>query len=452
MSSVLFERCRQVITMDDEGAELQDVSIGVRDGWITYMGSDPVLSDYERRESCDRFLVLPGLVNTHHHLYQMLTRGFPQRDGSGLFGWLKMLYPIWAGLDQKMVYASTRAGLAELLLNGCTTSADHLYVFPQGSEVFIDVQVEAAREIGVRFHPTRGSMDLGQSHGGLPPDSITQPAEVILRDSERVIATYHDPRPGSMIRVGLAPCSPFSATPELMRESAALAREKGVRLHTHLAETRDEEEYSRENFGLTPADLLTELGWMEPDVWLAHCVHLSTDAIHRLSVASVSVAHCPTSNMLLGSGLAPTRALLDAGVSVGLGVDGSASNDSNAIELEVKQAVLSARARDGAAAMSVREAVRMATRGGATCLGRDDLGCIAPGKVADLALFDLDALACAGSSEDWLAGIVLGGARPNTVVVQGETLVRDGHLTRDDETKIAAELNRQSRRLLTRAA
>jgi cytosine/adenosine deaminase-related metal-dependent hydrolase len=399
---------------------------------------------------CRRFLAIPGLINTHHHLYQTLTRGFPESEGNSLFPWLRMLYPIWAGLDDQMIYDSTRTGLAELALSGCTTCADHLYVFPAGSEAFLDAQVEAARSIGVRFHPTRGSMDLGEQDGGLPPQTIVQTIESIMRDSERAVSRFHDPMPGAMVRVGLAPCSPFSVTQELMLETAALARKLRVRMHTHLAETLDEEAYSLEVFRRTPAQLLDDLGWISNDVWLAHCVYIGASVFDSFATNSVSVAHCPTSNMLLASGLAPVRPLLDAGVSVGLGVDGSASNDGNDLRLEVKQAVLTARIRDGVSSLSSREALRLATRGGSACLGRTDIGSIEPGKVADLVLLDVSTLESAGGQEDLVSMAVLGHPRVDTVIIQGEIIVRSGRLTTADESEIASRHNRAADRLLRR--
>jgi cytosine/adenosine deaminase-related metal-dependent hydrolase len=347
-----------------------------------------------------------------------------------------------------MVRASTCAGLAELALSGCTTCADHLYLFPPGSGGFVDAQVEAARAIGVRFHPTRGSMDLSERDGGLPPESVVQSRDVILQDSERALDRYHDSSPGAMLRVALAPCSPFSVTPELMRETADLARKYGVRLHTHIAETLDEEDYSRATFGMTPLGLLQDLGWLGDDVWVAHCVHPGQGGVGLLAQGHVSVAHCPTSNMLLGSGLAPTMEFLAGGVAVGLGVDGSASNDGNDLKGEIKQAILSARARDGVQALSVRQALKLATRGGAECLGRDDIGSLEVGKVADLVTFDAEALAAAGGGEDLLAAVVLGAARPRDVMVHGQWIVRDGRLLTADAHAIAGEQNRQSSRLL----
>ncbi len=450
MTSILLEGCRLVASMDDAGAESTDTDIAIRDGWIDEVGPN-VSGEFERRVDCRNFIALPGFINTHHHLYQTLTRAFPESRGQPLFPWLQQLYPIWAGLDQDMVAVSTRAGLAELVLSGCTTSADHLYVFPPGSEHFLDAQVEAARDIGVRFHPTRGSMDLSVKDGGLPPDSVVQSIDEILSDSERVIAAYHDPAPGAMVRIGLAPCSPFSVTPELMKQSADLARRAGVRLHTHIAETLDEDAYSRAEFGVSPVQLLSSLGWLAPDVWVAHCVHPTDNDVTGLAGSGTSVAHCPTSNMLLGSGLAPVRRFLDAGISVGLGVDGSASNDANDMRQEVKQAVLAARVRDGAGAMPVRDAVRLATRGGAAALGRNDIGSIEAGKAADVVMFDTSTLACAGGEQDLLAAVVLGATQPTMVIVNGKVVVEEGRLVHHDDEVLTRLQNEASRRLLTRA-
>lgn len=434
--------------MDSSRAELRDHSIAVEDGWITGVSAGSPDREFDQRIDCRRFLAVPGFINTHHHLYQTLTRGFAQSRGQPLFSWLKELYPIWSGLDETMIRASTRAGLAELALSGCSTCADHLYVFPRGSDSFVDAQVEEARAIGLRFCATRGSMDLSQKDGGLPPDSVVQARIQILRDSERLVSAYHDSSPGAMTQIALAPCSPFSVTPELMMETAGLARDLGVRLHTHLAETLDEERYSREMFGSSPVELLDRLGWLAEDVWLAHCVHLSGQDVDMFAEKKVGVAHCPTSNMLLGSGLAPVRAMLDAGVAVSLGVDGSASNDSNDLRQEVKQAVLSARARDGADALSIRDALFMATRSGATCLGRADMGSLEAGKVADIALFDLDSLPCAGGAEDPLAAVVLGSPRVSTLVVHGKIVVEDGRLQTADVGEIAAQQREAARRLM----
>jgi cytosine/adenosine deaminase-related metal-dependent hydrolase len=434
--------------MDDAGTEMRDASIAIVDGWITEVSESTPASVFDEVVDCRGLLAVPGLVNTHHHLYQTLTRGFPAGEGRTLFDWLRLLYPIWAGLDEDMIYCSTRTGLAELALSGCTTAADHLYLYPDGSDGFFDAQVEAARSIGLRFHPARGSMDLGENDGGLPPQSVVQSREAIVRDCVRIVDRYHDPSPGSMLQVALAPCSPFSATPELMKETAELARDSGVRLHTHIAETTDEEEYSRQHFGLPPVALLESLGWLGPDVWLAHCVHVHDGDRRLMARTSTSVAHCPTSNMLLGSGLAPVRALLDLGINVGLGVDGSASNDANDLRQEVKQSILSARTRDGVRALSVREALRLATRGGAACLGRDDIGTIAPGKCGDIILLELNALGAVGADEDPLSGAILASPRVHSVFVHGKKVVAEGSLLTEDEDLLALQHKQCHTRLM----
>lgn len=450
MSSLLLSNCRLVVTLEDEGTELEGASVAVQDGWITSVGDTPEGVAFDETIDCSRFIATPGLINAHHHLYQTLTRAFPESEGKPLFSWLRTLYPIWACLDEEMIRASTAAGLAELVLSGCTTCADHLYVFPPGSEYFIDAQVETASTIGTRFHPTRGSMDLSERDGGLPPERVVQPIDAILRDSERVIRRYHDPEPGAMTRLGLAPCSPFSVSEELMRESATLARVHGVRLHTHIAETLDEDAFSRDRFGVSPIELLERYQWIGPDVWVAHCVHPSLGDVRLLGHGGVSVAHCPTSNMLLSSGLAPVRELSRAGVKIGLGVDGSASNDGNDLRNEMKQALLVARVRDGVEAMSARQALWVATRGGADCLGRSDIGRIAPDTAADIVLFDADRLEYAGGEQDLVAAVVLGAARPHTVLVHGRQIVRDGSLVHLDAGEIAARQNDQARRLMQR--
>lgn len=451
MTRILLSSCRLMATLDDAGSESMGTSIVMEDGWITYIGPDPPVAEYDEVRDCRHFVALPGFVNTHHHLYQTLTRGFPESEGKTLFSWLQSLYRIWAGLDSEMVHASTRAGLAELALSGCTTCADHLYLFPAGSEDFIDSQVEAARSIGLRFHPTRGSMDLGESDGGLPPDSVVQTVDTILLESERAIVRYNDPRPGSMIRVGVAPCSPFSASADLMRLSAELARRHRVRLHTHIAETRDEDVFSEQRYGMSPLQLLDSLGWLADDVWLAHAVHPREEDIAPLAASGAGVAHCPTSNLLLSSGLAPVEQYRRAGVPVGLGVDGSASNDGNDLRNEIKQALLCGRLRDGPLALSARDALRLATRGGAACLGRDDIGSLEAGKVADIVLFDAESLEMAGGSGDLLATVVLGAAKPHTVIVNGRTVVIAGRLLTGDTNEIAARQNRESARLLAKA-
>ena len=450
MSRMLLSRCAAIATMDDAGTELAGGSILVEDGAIAWLGTgDPPAGLAEGADVVDASgcVAIPGLINTHHHLYQVLTRACAQQDG--LFGWLTELYPVWAGLDVEWVGAAAGAGLAELALSGCSTSTDHHYVFPAGRGDLLGAEIQAARDLGIRFHPTRGSMDLGASQGGLPPDVVTQDADTVLAETEQAIATFHDPSPGAMVRIAVAPCSPFSASERLMRDSVALARRLGVRLHTHIAETSDEEAFCLERFGCRPVELLDRLGFLGDDVWLAHAVHLTAPDIARLAATRTSIAHCPTSNMRLGSGTALVRELVDAGVPVGLGVDGSASNDGAHMLGEVRQAMLVARGRGGPAAMSAREALWLGTRGGAACLGRDDVGSLEPGKRADIALFDVTGIATAGIEADPVAGIVL--AWPQQVrhlVVEGRYVVRDGLLVNVQETEVGARAHRVARQIV----
>jgi cytosine/adenosine deaminase-related metal-dependent hydrolase len=387
-------------------------------------------------------LVTPGLVNTHHHLCQTLTRAHAQE--ADLFTWLRALYPVWARLDAEAEYAAARTGLAELALSGCTTVFDHHYVFPRGRDGLIEAEVQAARELGVRIVAARGSMDLGESQGGLPPDSLVEKLDAVLVETERLAALADD---DGFVEIAVAPCSPFSVTKELMRESAELARRLGLHLHTHLAETVEEEAYCQELYGCRPVEYLSQLGWLGDDVWCAHCVHLSEDDIAAFGEHGVGVAHCPTSNLRLGAGIAPVRELLDAGVRVGLGVDGSASNERSDLCLEVKQALLVARGRGGPAALTARDALRLATTGGAEVLGRDDIGSLESGKRADFAVWRTDGLELGGAA-DVVAGFVFSGPhRVDRLFVGGEEVVRDGHLVRADEAEIAREHRRQAGRL-----
>jgi cytosine/adenosine deaminase-related metal-dependent hydrolase len=381
-------------------------------------------------------LVTPGLVNTHHHLYQTLTRAHAQQ--ADLFTWLKTLYPIWARLDGEAEYAAARTGLAELALSGCTTVFDHHYVFPRGQPDVIDALLQAAADLGVNLVVGRGSMDLGESQGGLPPDSLVEDRETILDETEQLAARG--------IEVAVSPCSPFSVTKELMRESAELARRHGLTLHTHLAETVEEEEYCRELYGRTPVEYLDELGWLAEDVWCAHCVHLSEPEVQRFGDTGTGVAHCPTSNLRLGAGVAPVNEMLDRDVRVGLGVDGSASNERSDLFFEVKQALLVARGRRGPEALTARDALRLATRGGASVLRRDDIGSLEPGKRADLAVWSLDGLELAGAA-DPVAGLVFSAPhRVERLFVGGEEIVDAGHLLRADESEIARQHRTQARR------
>ncbi|HYK87566.1 MAG TPA: 8-oxoguanine deaminase [Acidobacteriota bacterium] len=373
-------------------------------------------------------VVLPGMVNTHHHLYQTLTRAVPSVQDVELFDWLRRLYPIWARIGDEGFYYAALVGMAELMLSGCTTTTDHQYLFPRGTGRILDAQIEAARQIGIRFHPTRGSMSLSEKDGGLPPDSVVQDEDDILADCERIIGQFHDPRPGAMVRIALAPCSPFSVTPKLMKETAVLARRHGVRLHTHLAETVDEEDFCLQVFGRRPVDYLEECGWMADDVWLAHGIHFKDDEVARLGRAHLGVAHCPSSNMRLGSGFARIDDLLRAGVHVGLGVDGSASNDSSHMLSEARQAMLLTRVRHGAKAISAMQALQLGTVGGAECLGRNDIGTIEAGKAADLAIFDSGEIGFSGNWDPVAALVFCQPVKVWTLVVNGRIAVQDGHL------------------------
>ncbi|TMG10980.1 MAG: 8-oxoguanine deaminase [Chloroflexi bacterium] len=391
-------------------------------------------------------LAMPGLVNAHDHMYQWATRGYVP-DGT-LFEWLRALYPVWARIDADTVRVAARAAIANLLLSGCTLSTDHHYVFPHRRPGIFEALVDAARELGLRFHPCRGSMSLGESQGGLPPDSVVENEDDILAHTEAVIARHHDPRPGSMCRVVVAPCSPFSVTPQLMRDSAELARRHEVRLHTHLAETLDEERFCVEKFGMRPFELMEDLGWTGDDVWYAHAIHLSDAEVDRIAEVHTGVAHCPSSNMRLGAGACRVEDLVRAGARVGLGVDGSASNEDANLAMEAHQALLLARVRNASPqALDARTAWRLATKGGAECLGRDDCGTLEPGKCADVVCFRVDDLAHAGI-KDLLAGLALAPpARAQTVIVNGRAVVRGGRLLTADEDQVAREIAATSRRL-----
>jgi cytosine/adenosine deaminase-related metal-dependent hydrolase len=391
-------------------------------------------------------LLTPGLVNAHHHLYQWATRGLA--TSNTLFEWLKELYPIWGRLDTGTLDAAARANLGWLALSGCTTTTDHHYVFPKGVDDLLGIEIAAARDTGLRFHPGRGSMDLGQSDGGLPPDHIVEDLDTILDATQQAIDTYHDPAFDSMTRIAVAPCSPFTVTSELLREAAGLARHNDVRLHTHLAETLDEEDFCQETHGCTPVEYLDSLGWLGPDVWLAHTVHLSSDAIKRLAASRTGVAHCPSSNARLGAGLAPVRELLDTGVYVGLGVDGSASQEAGMLVEELRQAVYVARLRGGPTTLDPREALALGTVGGAHCLGREDeIGSLEPGKLADLALWRLDGLGHAGIA-DPIAALVLGAPAPLALLtVGGNVVVEAGELRTADAETLARDAKAAAQRI-----
>ena len=436
--STLFVNAH-VVTMDDDGAEHPGGWLLIEDGFVQSAGTG-TRPDADEVVDLGGAVVTPDLINTHHHLWQNLTRARAQDES--LFGWLQALYPVWAAIDEQAEYAAARAGLAELALSGCTTVFDHHYLFPPGRSGLLEAEIRAARDLGVRIVASRGSMDLGESDGGLPPDSIVEDRDDALAATE-VAAQLAD---GDLVEIAVAPCSPFSVTKELMRESADLARRLELRLHTHLAETVEEEEFAQEKFGCTPVEYLEELGWLAEDVWCAHCVHLSGDDVAKIGRHDVGVAHCPSSNMRLGAGIAPVRELLDAGVRVGLGVDGSASNERGDLFLEVKQALLVARARGGPKALTARDALRLGTRGSAAVLGRGDIGQLATGKRADFAVWRTDGLELGGAS-DPVAGLVFAGPhRVGRLYVGGEEVVRDGHLVRGDEVEIAREQRREAER------
>ena len=432
-----------IATCDDAGTEHESGWLLVDDGVIAAVGggAEP---EADERVDLGGTVVTPGLVNTHHHLYQTLTRARAQE--SDLFAWLRELYPVWSRIDAEAEYAAARTGLAELALSGCTTVFDHHYVFPNGSTGLIEAEVQAAREIGVRIIASRGSMDLGESDGGLPPDELVEDIDAVLADTERLVAELHEQGPGARVQIAVAPCSPFSVTKKLMTESATLARQLGLTLHTHLAETGEEEAYCMELYGCTPVEYLTDLDWLGPDVWCAHCVHLSADDVVDFAGSKTGVAHCPTSNLRLGAGFAPVREYLDAGVRVGLGVDGSASNERGDLLNEVKQALLVARGRGGPRAMTAREALELGTRGSASVLGRDDIGSLEPGKRADFAVWRTDGLELSGA-DDPVAGLVFTAPhRVDRLVVEGEDVVRGGALVHADESEIASAHRAQARR------
>ena len=441
MTTTLLIRAGLLFTGD---REIEGGWVFARDGMIAEVGTGdpPAADEVINSANC---VAVPGLVNAHDHMYQWATRGYAP-DGS-LFDWLRTLYPVWARIDADIVRVAARAAMSRLLLSGCTLSTDHHYVFPRGREGIFQALVEAARELGLRFHPCRGSMSLGESNGGLPPDSVVEDEDSILADTESMIKRFHDPKPGSMCRVAVAPCSPFSVTPELMRESAALARRHGLRMHTHVAETLDEEKFCLERFGKRPIELMEDLGWTGDDVWYAHGIHLNDAEVDRVAETKTAIAHCPSSNMRLGAGACRVADLIQAGARVGLGVDGSASNEDANIATEVHEALLLARVNGGPNALDARSAWRLGTSGGAECLGRDDCGILAPGKCADVALFRIDDLAHAGIA-DRLAGLALAPpARASAVIVNGRVVVFDGRLLTADEDEIAREIAATSARL-----
>lgn len=431
-----------VITMDDAGTELANCDVLLRDGIIAAVG--PNLETKGQTINAKGCVITPGLVNTHHHLYQTLTRAVPGGQDALLFGWLQTLYPIWAQFGPEQMFTSAQIGLAELALSGCTMTSDHLYLYPNGAR--LDDTIAAATEVGLRFHPTRGSMSIGESDGGLPPDTLVEDEAAILNDCIRVIDAFHDPGPGAMVRVGIAPCSPFSVSRDLMRDAALLARDKGVMLHTHLAENDEDIAYSLEKFGCRPGQYAEDLGWTGDDVWHAHCVKLDGQEIDLFAKTRTGVSHCPCSNCRLGSGIAPVRAMRDAGVKVGLGVDGSASNDIGNLMAEARQTMLLQRVQNGADAMGAREALHIATRGGAEVLGRDDCGQIAVGKRADLAIWDVSGVEAAGSW-DTAALVLAGPQKVRDLFVEGRQIVSDGHVISFDLSAAIIQQNKLARAL-----
>ena len=448
MPTLLVRNAAVLVTMDGQRRELAGGGLFIRDGWIEQVGpSETLPTEADEVLDLSGHVVFPGLVNTHHHLYQTLTRTVPAAQDANLFNWLMTLYPIWANLTPEAVYVSALTGLAELALSGCTTAFDHLYIYPNGAR--LDDEIRAAQEIGLRFHASRGSMSLGESQGGLPPDRVVEAEPFILKDTQRLIEQYHDASPGALLRLVVAPCSPFSVTADLMRESAALARSLGVRLHTHLAETLDEEQFCLEKFGHRPVAYMETLDWVGDDVWYAHSVHVNDAEIGLYARTGCGVAHCPSSNMRLASGIAPVRKYRAAGVKLGLGVDGSASNDGSHLLAEARQALLLARVLGDPGALTARQALELATLGGAAVLGRDDIGALAPGMCGDFFALSLDHLAYAGALHDPVAAALF--CAPQTVdisVVHGRVLVRDGRLTTVDLGPVVERHNQIAREMV----
>ncbi len=459
MTTLLIKNATVLVTMDDRQREIPEGGLFIRDGFIEQVSpTDELPQAADEVLDLRGHLLLPGLVNTHHHFYQTLTRAVPAAQNANLFHWLKTLYPIWARLTPDDIFISTQTALAELALSGCTTAADHLYLFPNGSR--LDDEITAAQEMGMRVQASRGSMSLGESNGGLPPDSVVDTEEAILKDSQRLIQRYHDPKAGAFVQIVLAPCSPFSVSGELMKQSAALARETGVHLHTHLAETEDEQEFCLQKFGYRPVPYMQSVDWVGEDVWFAHAVYVDNDEVKTFARHGCGVAHCPSSNMRLASGIAPVKEYLAAGVKVGLGVDGSASNDSSHMLGEARQAMLLSRLREGISGFSLsndpdrklitaREVLKLATRGGAAVLGRGDIGSLEPGKCADFFAIDLNRLEYAGALHDPVAAAVFcHPVRADYTYVGGRPVVRAGRLVNVDETKLVEKHNRAAKRLL----
>jgi cytosine/adenosine deaminase-related metal-dependent hydrolase len=430
MADLLVSGAELLVTMDDDRRELVGGWVAITDGFVSAMGTAADAAPPATRVlQVDGCLVTPGLVNTHHHLFQNLTRAFPPMTSAALFGWLTTLYPLWRAIDEEAVFVSAWVGLAELAMSGCTTSTDHLYVHPSAAGDLLSAEIAAARELGVRFHPTRGSMSLSQKDGGLPPDDIVQDDDVILAECEAQVARHHDRTPGAMVRIALAPCSPFTVTTQLLEKTAELAERLDVRLHTHLAENAEDDDYSLAHFGCRPVEHFERAGWCTERTWVAHCVKPNTDEIERLGAAGIGVAHCPSSNMILSSGIAPVLEMRRAGVHVGLGVDGSSSADSASLWIEARQALLAAKLRDGAGAVDARVVLEMATVGGAGCLGRSgEIGELSMGAVGDLVVWSLDGPQFAGAVADPVeAWLRCGPSSARHTVVAGQLVVEDGH-------------------------
>ena len=459
MTTLLIKNASVLVTMDGQRREISGGGLFARDGFIEQVGPSRELpTTADTVLDLQDHIILPGLINTHHHFYQTLTRAVPAAQDANLFGWLKTLYPIWARMTPEDIRISAQTAMSELVLSGCTTASDHLYLFPNGSK--LDDEIAAAREVGMRLHASRGSMSLGESKGGLPPDSVVDSEAHILEDSVRLIETYHDPKPGSMLQIVLAPCSPFRVPGGLMKRSAALARQYGVHLHTHLAETQDEEEFCLQMFGYRPVPYMQSVDWIGPDVWFAHSVHVSQEEIQLYARTGCGVAHCPSSNMRLASGIAPVMRYREAGVKVGLGVDGSASNDGSHMLGEARQAMLLSRLGAGVAGaslsgsgapplMTARQALEVATRGGAAVLGRDDLGSLEPGKCADFIAIDLERLDYAGALHDPVAALVFcSPQRVDLSVIGGKVVVRGGELLTVDVPALVRRHNQAAQRLV----
>lgn len=454
MGKLKIRNIHTLVTMDAERRELHGVDVVMEEGRIAAVGESLPTPEGARVLDGSNCVAYPGFVNTHHHFYQALTRNLPSVQDAKLFDWLTWLYEIWRGLNPENVRISTQVALSELLLSGCTTTTDHFYCFPRSApKDLLDVEIDEARRMGIRFHATRGSMSLGRSDGGLPPDDVTQTWEEILEDCERVVAKYHDPEPFGMTRIALAPCSPFSVTRESLAETAKFARAKGLRMHTHLCETMDEQDFCLRKVGMRPLDYMESVGWVGPDVWYAHGIWFTDDEIRRLGAAGCGVAHCPVSNLRLGSGVCHVPALLKAGAKVGIAVDGSASNDSGNLLKEMQTALLVHRVGTGVQDMPARTVLGIATRGGAACLGYDEIGSVEPGMAADMALFRLDRVEFAGAMADPASAVLFCGSAPRAeyTIVAGEVLVEKGRLLRVDEEKLVPEANAAAADLLRKA-